>query len=102
MSSVKVEFRINTKSTNEVYIVGSVPQLGSWDVKKAIKLEKNDAGIFTVSKLLATGQLVEFKVLADKDWARVEKGVYNEEIQNHIIAPEKGLIVELDVARFNK
>ena len=102
MSNVKVEFRVNSKAASEVYIVGNVVQLGNWDVKKAIKLDKTSDGIFNVSKLLATGQLIEFKLLADKDWSRVEKGMYNEEIQNHIFTPEKGLIVEIDVARFNK
>lgn len=102
MSNVKVEFKVNTKSTNEVYLVGSIPQLGGWDVKKAIKLEKNENGVFVLSKLLATGQIIEFKLLADKDWNRVEKGMYNEELQNHIFTPEKGLVVEVDVPRFNK
>ena len=101
MSNVKVEIRVNTNSASEVYLVGSIPLLGGWNPEKAIQLEKKGNGVFSTSKMLPTGQLVEFKVLAEKNWNRVEKGVYSEEVQNHVIAPEKGLVVEIDVARFN-
>ena len=102
MSNVSVKFVVNTNSSNKVLIVGSIPALGSWDPNKAVELKNEGNGVFTITKMMATGQMVEFKILCDKSWDKVEKGVYNEEIMNHIIAPEKGLVVELNVARFNK
>lgn len=102
MSNVSVKFVVNTNSSSKVFIVGSVRALGGWDPSKAVELKKEKDGVFSVSKMLETGQMVEFKILADKSWDRVEKGSYNEEIMNHIITPIKGLEVELDVARFNK
>ena len=102
MSDVSVKFVIKTNSSNKVLIVGNVPQLGDWDPNKAIELKNEGNGVFTISKKLATGQMVEFKILCDKSWDKVEKGAYNEEIRNHIITPYEGLVVELDVARFNK
>ena len=101
MSNVSVKFVVNTNSSNKVLIVGSIPALGSWDPAKAVELKYEGNGVFTVTKMMATGQMVEFKVLADKNWTKVEKGVYNEELQNHILTPEKGLVVEVNVARFN-
>jgi len=102
MSDVSVKFVVNTNSSNKVLIVGSIPALGGWDPSKAVELKNEGNGIFTISKKMSTGQMVEFKVLCDKSWDKVEKGYYNEEIMNHIITPEKGLVVEINVARFNK
>lgn len=102
MSDVCVKFVVKTNSSNKVLIVGNVPQLGSWDPAKAVELKNEGDGVFTISKKMATGQLVEFKILCDKSWDKVEKGAYNEEIKNHILTPSDGLVVELDVARFNK
>ena len=101
MSNVSVKFVVNTNSSNKVYIVGSIPQLGSWNPAKAIELKNEGNGVFSLSKMMATGQMVEFKILADKTWDKVEKGVYSEEVQNHIITPEKGLVVEINISRFN-
>ena len=101
MSNVSVKFVVNTNSSNKVLIVGSIPALGSWDPAKAVELKNEGNGVFSVTKMMATGQMVEFKVLADKSWNKVEKGVYNEELQNHILTPEKGLVVEVNVSRFN-
>ncbi len=102
MSNVSVKFVVNTNASNNVYIIGSVPALGGWNPEKALEMKSEGNGVFTLSKLLATGGIVEFKVLSGKSWEKVEKGVYNEEIKNHIIAPEKGLVVDINVARFNK
>jgi hypothetical protein len=102
MSNVSVKIVVRTSASSKVLIVGNVPALGGWDPSKAVELKKEQDGSFSVSKMLPTGQIVEFKILCDKSWDKVEKGVYNEEIKNHIISPEKGLVAEYDVARFNK
>ncbi len=99
---VCVKFVIKTNASNKVLIVGNIPALGGWDPSKAVELKNEGDSTFTVSKKMATGQMVEFKVLCDKSWEKVEKGAYNEEIKNHIITPYDGLVVELEVARFNK
>ena len=102
MSNVSVKFVVHTNSSNNVYLVGSIPALGGWNPEVAIEMKSEGDGVFTLNKMMATGQIVEFKILAGKSWDKVEKGVYNEEVKNHIFAPEKGLVVELNVARFNK
>lgn len=102
MSMVNVEIHVTTAGASELYLVGSTPNLGVWNVEKAVKFEKNSDGSFSVTKKFDEGQLVEFKVLSKKDWAFVEKGVYGEELENHLMTPHKGLVYELDIARFNK
>ena len=102
MSDVSVKIVVYTNASTKVLIVGSVPALGNWDPSKAVELKNEGNGAFSISKMLPTGQMVEFKILCDKSWERVEKGAYNEEIKNHIISPEKNLVVKYDVARFNK
>ncbi len=103
MDYAKVEIKVLTKASRKVFLVGSIPALGAWQPEKAVELaycEKCDAFITTLS--LPLGEVIEFKLLAARDWDSVEKGMYYEEIQNHIITPTKGLIVDIEVARFSK
>ncbi|MDE5715792.1 MAG: hypothetical protein K2I42_06620 [Anaeroplasmataceae bacterium] len=101
MANTKVEINIATVASKEVYIIGSCMALGNWNPEKAVKLEYlEDKNVFHLSKLLPEGQLIEFKVLADKTWDSVEKGWYEEEVENHILTPHKGLVVSLEIPRF--
>lgn len=102
MANTKVEIRVDTTASKEVYVCGSTKALGAWDPKHAIKLEQISATTFSVSKLMATGEVVEFKVLSGKSWDNVEKGSYGEEIQNHLLTPSKGLVEVVVVSKFNK
>lgn len=101
MANVKVEIRVSTTACKDVYIVGSIPSLGAWNPAKAVKLDYNEeTGFFTLSKLLPVGELIEFKVLASKSWDNVEKGWYQEEVENHIFTPSKGLVIVIEVPEF--
>lgn len=102
MANVKVEIKIAVQvPVKELYLVGSVSQLGAWDVKKAIKMEYcNECNKFVVNKMLPAGESVEFKVLNSKSWDNVEKGYNGEELENHTIVPQKGLSVEVEVVNF--
>ncbi len=103
MANTKVEFKVSApEGVNTVYVCGSVKGLGDWDVKKAVELKKcPECGKFVVTKMLPLGETVEFKVLADKNWDSVEKGASGEELTNHSFIAEKGLVVEVDVVKFN-
>lgn len=100
--SKKVEFIVHATAGDTIYICGNIPQLGSWDAKKAVALKKNENGSYSVTKMLPENQMIEFKFLEKKDWATVEKGWYDEEIKNHILflPTEEPQIFE--VAKFNK
>ncbi len=100
--AVKVEIKVETAATSHLYIIGSTKNLGAWNINNALLMEKDNNGLFTITKMLEPGEIVEFKVLSEKSWDNVEKGVYGEEISNHIISPHKGLVVNLQVARFAK
>lgn len=103
MANVKVEIKVATTASKDVYVVGSAKSLGAWDVSKAVQLEYCDqCGMYRLTKMLPEGQLVEFKVLSGKSWENVEKGWYDEEVENHILTPQKGLSVTLEVPRFCK
>ena len=104
MANTKVEIKVAVNTPcEEVYVVGSVPALGEWNPKKAVKLEKCEAcGKYTVAKLLPAGEPVEFKVLCAKTWDSVEKGYNGEELPNHTMVPNKGLCVEVEVECFAK
>lgn len=102
MANTKVEIRISTTASKEVYIVGSTASLGLWNPAKAVKLEYDEEKrIFHTTKLLPLGELVEFKVLSGKSWDAVEKGWYEEEVPNHLITPQKDLIYAVEIPRFS-
>ena len=99
----KVEFKVSVPAGVEhVYVCGSVKGLGDWEVKVALELTYCEAcGKFTASKMLPVDATVEFKVLADKSWDSVEKGLWHEDLPNHSFIVEKGLVVEVGVCNFN-
>ncbi len=103
MANTKVEIVVKTVASKEVYIVGSTPSLGAWTPEKAVKLEYSEEDhAFHIAKLLPLGVMVQFKVLADKSWEAVEKGWYEEEVENHILTPQKDLVVTVEIPRFSK
>ena len=85
-----------------LYILGSTKNLGAWNLAKAVAMEKTSDNSYELSKMLPEGEEVEFKILSAKDWSAVEKGIWNEEIENHHFVVEKGLEVSIDVYNFAK
>ena len=104
MANKKVVINAVLKKANEavedLYILGSTKNLGAWDVKKAVKMNKLEDGSFELSKMLPEGEEVEFKILAAKEWSAVEKGIWNEEIENHKFVVAAGTKVSIDVYNF--
>ena len=102
MANVKVQIKVKTNANvNELYLVGSTANLGAWSADNAIKMTYCDeCNAYFVNKMLPAGEQVEFKVLAGKDWAFVEKGTYGEEVSNHVFTVEKGLVVEAEAYNF--
>lgn len=102
MANTKVTIKVVAQA-KELYIVGSSKNLGEWDSEKAVKLEYCEkCNAFYTNKMFPIGSTVEFKVLADKTWARVEKGIWCEEIENHSFVAEKGLEVFVEVHNFQE
>ena len=103
MKRVKVIFNVSPKTPcNNLYIVGSIKNLGNWDPKKATILKFNeDKNCYVCTKFLPENELVEFKFITKKDWLGVEKGIWNEEISNREIIPSKGLVLNLTIETFN-
>lgn len=100
MANVKVTFNVKANAKT-LYLVGSTKNLGEWDPKNAVKLEKN-GDVFTTSKLFENLSTIEFKFIRGKSYEYVEKGEWGEEIQNHSVVAVKGLVVDITVNNFNK
>ena len=96
MANVNVKIKVNGNA-KKLYVCGSTKNLGEWDAKKAVEVVDG-----VVSKQFAAGEAVEFKVLAGKNWNKVEKGAFGEEVANHSFVAAKGLVVEVNVENFNK
>ena len=103
MKKVKVLFNVSPKTPcDNLYIVGSIKNLGNWNPKKATQLKFNDElNAYVCTKFLPENELVEYKFITKKDWEGVEKGIWNEEISNRTIVPTKGLILNLTIETFN-
>lgn len=98
----KVTIKV-TANVEKLFIVGSTKNLGAWDAKKAVELELcAECGAFVTTKQFDVDSVVEFKVLAAKDWAAVEKGMWGEELENHTFTAAKGEVVEVGVSNFGK
>lgn len=95
--TIKVE-----ANAEKVFVVGNTANLGAWDAKKAVELKAVEAGKFEVSKKFDADAVVEFKVLAAKNWDAVEKGIWGEDLANHTFTATKGLVVEAGVSNFAK
>ena len=88
------------EAVEELYILGSTKNLGAWNLAKAVKMEKVSDSEYQLSKMLPEGEEVEFKILSAKEWTAVEKGIWNEEIENHKFVVEKGTEISIDVYNF--
>ncbi|MBQ4443829.1 MAG: hypothetical protein II896_04110 [Clostridia bacterium] len=89
------------EAVEEMYLCGENHASGLWDASSATKMKPTEQG-FRAIKVLPVGEPFEFKVLRTNDWSGVEKGVWNEEIPNHVIVAYKGLVVDMDIPSFRK
>ena len=87
------------ENVDEMYLCGENRASGSWDAAHATKMKRTEDG-FRAIKYLPVGKPFEFKVLAAPSWYRVEKGTWREEIPNHVITAEKGMVVHMNIPNF--
>lgn len=90
---VKFYAVILTRAPKNLYLVGNMPELGSWDPQKGVKLHKVYDNFYQISVLLPEGHL-EFKIVGQNDYAHVEKGIFLEEIKNHHYEINSSLLIE--------
>lgn len=96
----RVKFIVSTPHpVRRLYICGSTKNLGNWNAVSAKELRKKD-GHFECQKYFHIGEEVSFKILEKMNWERVELGYWYEDIDNHTLIAEKGLIVEINVPNF--
>lgn len=97
-----VNFTVTTKDISEnVYIIGNTKNLGNWDSKKAVKMNKIDDNTYQLRKRFLIGENVEYKVISSKEWNNVEKGIFNEDVENHHFEGEKGHFESIYIHYFN-
>ncbi|MBQ9520706.1 MAG: hypothetical protein IJR67_04425 [Acholeplasmatales bacterium] len=96
MANVKVTIKVSGPA-KKFYVVGNTKNLGEWNPKNAVLVEDG-----VVAKQFADGETVEFKVLAGKNWDKVEKLANGDERENRSFVAKKGLVVEAAAESFNK
>ena len=98
-----INFVVNTFApVSDMYISGSTKNLGLWNASKAVQLTSTDGYKFTIRKRFRIGESVEYKVLTRRDWSKVEKGMFGEEIANHRIVADKGAVAEVTVYNWRR
>ncbi len=89
------------EQVEQLYLCGVNHASGEWNAQQSTKMKWTTEG-WRAIKYLPVGGVFEFKVLRDKDWHGVEKGTWGEEIPNHCITAQKGLVVRLDIPNFRQ
>ena len=96
----RVKFVVTTPhAVRKLYICGDTANLGNWDVSEAKEMRKKEDR-FELVKIFPIGEVVNFKVLEKMTWERVELGYWCEDIANHTIVAEKGLVVNMEIPNF--
>lgn len=100
-STVSFKVVLDGPTVEKIYIVGSTPNLGSWDPKGAILLKKDLDGNFVVNKRFPLDTEIQYKVLSEKNFDSVERGIWKEEIENHkVSASTSKVLSEIVVHNF--
>ena len=89
------------ESVEEMYLCGVNHASGEWHPEQSTRMKWTENG-WRAIKILPVGEPFEFKVLCAKSWTAVEKGIWGEEISNHVVVAEKGLVVHMDIPNFRK
>ena len=101
-SIVSFKVVLDGPTVDKVYIVGNTLNLGGWDPKGAVLLKKDSDGTFFINKRFPLNEEIQYKVLADKNFLSVERGLWKEEIENHKVnACESKGVIEVIVHNFN-
>ena len=94
-------YAIPAQPVEQMFICGEIHSAGEWDATLAKPMKLTDKG-WRAIKILPVGSTFAFKVLSDRNWDAVEKGTWREEIPNHVIVAEKGLVVTMPIPTFAK
>ncbi len=103
VETVGVKFVINLvkqSDVKELYLIGNIAELGSWNPKQGIKLEKINDKRYETNILIPINTILEFKISKDKTWYGVEKGIFKEEIRNHAYFINRDVIIEDKIFNF--
>ena len=92
-------YAIPAQPVEQLYICGDIHSAGSWDASIAKPMRLTEKG-WRAIKILPVGSEFSFKILRDQTWAAVEKGTWREEIPNHVIVAQKGLVVTMPIPTF--
>lgn len=92
-------YAIPQEPVEQLYLCGDTHSAGEWDANIAKPMKLTDKG-WRAIKVLPVGSVFTFKILKGKDWKDVEKGYWKEEIANHAIVAEKGLVVTMPIPTF--
>ena len=84
---------VNYNYNGDMYLVGNTIETGNWDPKKALKMRHVSDYYYEIN-LKMNDCHFEFKLLNQKDFLGVEKGIWAEEIRNHIYDIEKDMVIE--------
>lgn len=96
----RVKFVVTTPhAVRKLYLCGSTKNLGNWNPTNAKELHKKD-GIFELCKFFRVGETISFKILEKMTWDRVELGYWCEDVANHTVVAEKGLVVNIEIPNF--
>ena len=96
----RVKFVVTTPhAVRKLYICGNTKNLGNWNVEDAREMRRREDR-FELYKLFPVGEKVDFKILEKMTWERVELGYWCEDIANHSIIAEKGLVVNMEIPNF--
>ena len=87
---------------SKVLLSGNTSNLGFWNPNNAKECKKIDDTHFTARCRFLINQEVEFKFVFENDWTSVEKGMWIEEIKNHTLVANKGLVINIDVYNWAK
>lgn len=89
------------EQVQQMYLCGENRASGNWNPEFAYKMTLTPDG-WRAIKYLPEGKPFEFKVLRGKSWYDVEKGTWCEEISNHVITAQKGLVVHMNIPNFRQ
>ncbi|HVE83743.1 MAG TPA: alpha/beta hydrolase-fold protein, partial [Myxococcales bacterium] len=84
---------------SSLFLVGSSPELGTWQPRNAFPMALRSDGKYAARVGLDKGATVQLKVTRDNTWSTVERGASAEDIPNHsYTVPDEGGTAAISVA----
>ena len=96
--NVKLDFNLDSEFSS-VFLVGNTKELGLWNPEKALEL-KRKGDIFTKMKTFEKNQVLEYKILLQKTYDKVELDENFAELENRTEVCDKAKTINLIVKNF--